>query len=39
MIEISLNLRSSHLPNFNHLVIEAFAKHLVCLYNVLEENE
>jgi hypothetical protein len=37
--EISLNSRSSHLPNFNHLVIEAFAKHLAEFNEVSEANK
>jgi hypothetical protein len=37
--EISLNSRSGHLPNFNHLVIEAFAKHLAGLNDVSEANK
>lgn len=37
--EVSLNSRSSHLPNFNHLVIKAFAKHLVGRNDVSEANK
>ena len=31
--------RSSHLPNFDHFVIEAFAKHLADPNNVTEADE
>jgi hypothetical protein len=37
--EISLNSRSSHLPDFNYLIIEAFTKHLADLNDVSEANK
>jgi hypothetical protein len=36
---IGQSSRSSHLPNFDHLVIEAFAKHLADPNNVMETNK
>jgi hypothetical protein len=38
MAAITQNSRSSHFPDFNHLVIKAFAKHLASLNDVYEAS-